>query len=308
MRLLLATRNAGKLRELRARVQGMDVLSLDDVPPMPEVEETEDTLEGNARLKALAAARATALWTVADDSGLFVDALGGAPGVRSARYAPGSDADRVQALLRAMEGVPDPERGAAFRCVLALASPQGEVRFARGECQGKHPPWPAGAEGFGYDPVFLVPELGETMAELSLEEKGRVRPACRDRLAAWRGTRSAAGLAPRRSSVGSTRAIEVVARSPDRRCEAAGRGGDTMTTRRVCAVVLLLAGAAARAQASSRTSSRTSSAGGPQEWAARSPRSPTTGSGGYYNPEASPFTRSSSFSFPLNAYGSWAGP
>ena len=174
MRLLLATRNAGKLRELRARVQGVDVLSLDDVPPMPEVEETEDTLEGNARLKGLAAARATSLWTVADDSGLFVDALGGAPGVRSARYAPGSDADRVQALLRAMEGVLDRERGAAFRCVLALASPHGEVRFARGECQGKILRGPRGAGGFGYDPVFLVPELGRTMAELSLEEKGRV--------------------------------------------------------------------------------------------------------------------------------------
>lgn len=174
MRLLLATRNPGKLRELRARVHGLDVLSLDDVPPMPEVEETEDTLEGNAGLKALAAARATALWTVADDSGLFVDALGGAPGVRSARYAPGSDADRVQALLRAMERVPDPDRGGAFRCVLALASPEGEARFARGECRGIILSAPRGAEGFGYDPVFLLPDLGRTMAELSLEEKGRV--------------------------------------------------------------------------------------------------------------------------------------
>lgn len=174
MRLLLATRNAGKLRELRARVQGMDVLSLDDVPPMPEVEETEDTLEGNARLKALVGARATSLWTVADDSGLFVDALRGAPGVRSARYVPGSDADRVQALLRALEGVPDGERGATFRCVLALASPEGAVRFARGECAGRILRVPRGTGGFGYDPVFLLPELGRTMAELELEEKGRV--------------------------------------------------------------------------------------------------------------------------------------
>src|SRR5262249_35910540 len=107
MRLLVATRNAGKLREVRARVRGLEVVSLDDVPPMPEVEETEETLEGNARLKALAAARGSGLWAVADDSGLFVDALGGAPGVRSARYAPGTDADRVQALLREMERVPD---------------------------------------------------------------------------------------------------------------------------------------------------------------------------------------------------------
>ena len=118
MKLLVATRNAGKLREVRVRVAGLDVLSLDDVPSMPEVEETEDTLEGNARLKALAAARASGLWTVADDSGLFVDAMGGAPGVWSARYAPGSDADRIRKLLRQMEEVPEGRRGAAFRCLL----------------------------------------------------------------------------------------------------------------------------------------------------------------------------------------------
>ena len=174
MKLLVATRNAGKLREVRARVGGLEVLSLDDVSPMPEVEETEDTLEGNARLKALAAARASGLWTVADDSGLFVDAMGGAPGVWSARYAPGSDADRIRKLLRQMEEVPEGRRGAAFRCVLALASPSGEVREARGECRGEILRAPRGTGGFGYDPVFLVPELGRTMAELTLEEKGRI--------------------------------------------------------------------------------------------------------------------------------------
>ena len=174
MRLLVATRNAGKLREVRARVQGLEVVSLDDVPAMPEVEETEDTLEGNARLKALAGARGTGLWTVSDDSGLFVDALGGAPGVCSARYVAGTDADRNQALLQAMEAVPDGERGAAFRCVLALASPGGEVRYARGECRGSILRAPRGTGGFGYDPVFLVRELGRTMAELDLAEKGRI--------------------------------------------------------------------------------------------------------------------------------------
>ena len=174
MRLLVATRNAGKLREMRARVQGLEVVSLDDVPPMPEVEETEDTLEGNARLKALAGARGTGLWTVSDDSGLFVDALEGAPGVRSARYVPGTDADRISALLQAMERVPDPERGAAFRCVLALSSPGGEVRFAEGECRGAILRAPRGTGGFGYDPVFLVRELGRTMAELDLAEKSRI--------------------------------------------------------------------------------------------------------------------------------------
>ena len=174
MKLLLATRNAGKLRELRSRVQRLEVLSLDDVAPMPEVEETEETLEGNARLKAVAAARGAGLWTVADDSGLFVDALGGEPGVRSARYAPGSDADRVRALLEAMDRVPDDERGASFRCVLALASPDGEARPVEGVCRGRILRAPRGSGGFGYDPVFLVPELERTMAELSLEEKGRV--------------------------------------------------------------------------------------------------------------------------------------
>ena len=174
MKLLLATRNAGKLEELRARVHGLDVLSLDDVAPMPEVEETEETLEGNARLKAVAGARGAGLWTVADDSGLFVDALGGAPGVRSARYAPGTDADRVRALLQAMDEVPDDARGASFRCVLALASPDGELWPVEGVCRGRILRAPRGRGGFGYDPVFLVPELERTMAELSLEEKGRV--------------------------------------------------------------------------------------------------------------------------------------
>jgi XTP/dITP diphosphohydrolase len=174
MRLLAATRNPGKLRELQARLGGHDVLSLDDVAPLPEVEETEDTLEGNARLKAVAVARASGLWSLADDSGLFVDALAGAPGVHSARYAPGSDADRVQALLQAMEHVPDGARSAAFRCVLALASPEGEVRFVAGECRGEILRAPRGGQGFGYDPVFLLPALGRTMAELPLEEKGRL--------------------------------------------------------------------------------------------------------------------------------------
>ena len=174
MRLLVATRNPGKLREVRARVHGVEVVSLDQAPPMPEVAETEDTLEGNARLKALAAARGSGLWSVADDSGLFVDALAGAPGVRSARYAPGDDTARVKKLLAEMERVPDGERGAAFRCLLALASPAGEVSLFRGECRGEILRAPRGSNGFGYDPVFLVPELQRTMAELSLEEKGRI--------------------------------------------------------------------------------------------------------------------------------------
>jgi XTP/dITP diphosphohydrolase len=174
VRLLFATRNPGKARELKALATGFDVLSLADVTGIPDVEETEDTLEGNARLKALAVSRTSGLWALADDSGLFVDALEGAPGVRSARYADGSDADRVAKLLGQMERVPDGQRGAAFRCVLALASPAGEVTLAEGECRGEVLRSPRGSGGFGYDPVLLLPELGRTMAELTLEEKGRV--------------------------------------------------------------------------------------------------------------------------------------
>jgi XTP/dITP diphosphohydrolase len=173
VKLLFATRNPGKVRELQALATGLDVLSLADFSGVPEVEETEDTLQGNARLKALTVSRLSGLWALADDSGLFVDALGGAPGVHSARYAKGSDADRVAKLLHQMEGVPDGRRGAVFRCALALASPAGEVTLAEGECRGEVLRAPRGSGGFGYDPVLLLPELGRTMAELTLEEKGR---------------------------------------------------------------------------------------------------------------------------------------
>jgi XTP/dITP diphosphohydrolase len=174
VKLLFATRNPGKVRELKALATGLDVLSLADVADVPEVEETEETLEGNARLKALTVARASGLWALADDSGLFVDALGGAPGVHSARYSPGTDADRVARLLREMASVPRGERGAAFRCVLALASPTGELTVTEGECRGEVLGATRGTGGFGYDPVLLVGELDRTMAELTLEEKGRI--------------------------------------------------------------------------------------------------------------------------------------
>jgi XTP/dITP diphosphohydrolase len=174
VKLLFATRNPGKVRELEALATGLDVVSLADVSGVPAVEETEDTLLGNARLKALAAARSSGLWALADDSGLFVDALGGAPGVHSARYVAGSDTDRVAKLLHEMEQVPDGQRGAEFRCVLALASPAGEVTLTEGECRGQVLRMPRGSGGFGYDPVLLLPELGRTMAELTLEEKGRL--------------------------------------------------------------------------------------------------------------------------------------
>ena len=174
MKLVFATRNTGKVRELESLATGLEVVSLVAFPELPEVEETEDTLEGNARLKAVAVARETGLWSLADDSGLFVDALGGAPGVRSARYAPGDDASRIRKLLQALQDVPAAQRGASFRCLLALASPDGDLVLESGECRGEVLTAPRGTGGFGYDPVLLLPELGRTMAELSLEEKGKI--------------------------------------------------------------------------------------------------------------------------------------
>ncbi len=171
--LLFATSNPGKLRELRALATGLQVVSPQDVAALPDVEETEPTLEGNARKKALRWARASSLVTLADDSGLFVDALDGRPGVHSARYAPGDDRARVQRLLAELEGVAPALRTAAFRCALCLATPSGEAVVEVGRCQGTVTMKPQGRGGFGYDPVIFVPELGRTLADVSLDEKAR---------------------------------------------------------------------------------------------------------------------------------------
>jgi XTP/dITP diphosphohydrolase len=172
--LLFATTNKGKLRELRALAGGLDVLSPEEVGPLPLVDETEATLEGNARKKALAWASASSLVTLADDSGLFVDALQGRPGVHSARYAEGDDMARVTRLLEELRDVPDEGRTAAFRCALCLAAPAGQVVVETGTCQGVITREPRGTGGFGYDPVLLVPELARTLAELSATDKSRI--------------------------------------------------------------------------------------------------------------------------------------
>jgi XTP/dITP diphosphohydrolase len=172
--LLFATTNQGKLAELRALATGLRVVSVSDVAPLPVVEETEATLEGNARKKALAWARASGLATLADDSGLFVDALEGRPGVHSARYAPGDDMARVRRLLEELRTVPPSQRTAAFRCALCLASPNGENVVEVGSCHGTITEEPRGSGGFGYDPVLLVPELGLTFGEASAAEKASV--------------------------------------------------------------------------------------------------------------------------------------
>lgn len=172
-RLFFATTNAGKLRELARLVEGLplEVVGRDAFGELPEVEETGSTFADNARLKARAMAEATGLWCLADDSGLAVDALNGAPGVHSARYVEGSDRDRYEALLEALKDTPDDERQARFHCALCLAGPEGVLLEADGRCEGRILHAPEGEGGFGYDPVFGVGADGPSMATLSPAEK-----------------------------------------------------------------------------------------------------------------------------------------
>ncbi len=177
MKLLLATRNRDKVREIRSVLADLDVelICAADVPDLPEVEEDADTLEGNAIKKAMTLHKMTGLPTLADDTGLEVEALGGAPGVFSSRYA-GPDAtyaDNVQKLLQAMRDVPESRRQAQFRTVVAFAH-DGNVETVEGICRGVITTEPRGSNNFGYDPVFYVPDLGKTMAEMTLEEKNRI--------------------------------------------------------------------------------------------------------------------------------------
>ncbi len=174
-RLFFATGNGGKLKELRGLVGAeLSVVSFDDIPGNANVVEDQPDFAGNARKKAVSNLEATGMPTLADDSGLCVDALGGAPGVLSARYAVGDDLARIQKLLQELADVPEARRGAAFRCALALALPGGSVIIEEGECRGTILKEPRGHGGFGYDPVFFIPELGKTMAELTAEEKSRI--------------------------------------------------------------------------------------------------------------------------------------
>lgn len=180
--VLLATGNPHKLDEVRAVLHpiGWRVLGLDDLegPNPPEPLEDEDTFEGNARIKALAYARATGRIALADDSGLEVDALGGAPGVRSARFA-GVDGDRETRdrannalLVERLVGTTDAERAARFVCAMCLATPEGEILAeTRGTFEGMIVLEPRGTNGFGYDPHLHLPDEGRTSAELDPEEK-----------------------------------------------------------------------------------------------------------------------------------------
>jgi XTP/dITP diphosphohydrolase len=179
----MASRNPGKIRELRQILKDLDVhlLSLADFPELPEIPEEGPTFAENAAAKAREVARLTGLPALSDDSGLEVAALGGKPGVTSARYARDrtapalpTDEDNWRKLLEEMAGVPLKARQARFVCEIALALPDGRLFRARGECAGRIALMPQGRQGFGYDPVFTVPAYGCTMAELGPRVKNRI--------------------------------------------------------------------------------------------------------------------------------------
>jgi XTP/dITP diphosphohydrolase len=177
-KLLLATNNKGKVREYKYLLKDLpfELVSAAELGINTEVDEVGESLEENARLKATTLARESRLLTLADDSGLEVDALGGEPGRLSARYAGegASDKDRINYLLSRLKGVPGEKRSARFRCVIAIATPDGEVELCSGECRGFITLEPRGKEGFGYDPIFYLAELDKTMAELTLEGKNKI--------------------------------------------------------------------------------------------------------------------------------------
>ncbi len=176
--LVLATRNEGKIREFKALLRAfpLKIKSLKDYPEAPEVLETGETFFDNAFKKAYEIAKALNVLALADDSGLEVDALGGAPGVYSARYAGphATDEENYLKLLKELEGVPPKERTARFRCVIVICHPSGAWLKAEGVWEGFITTEPRGEHGFGYDPVFLIPDLGKTAAEIPPKLKNQL--------------------------------------------------------------------------------------------------------------------------------------
>ncbi|MDA2915940.1 XTP/dITP diphosphatase [Nitrospinae bacterium AH_259_B05_G02_I21] len=193
-RLVVATRNRGKLDEIRAILASLpvEVASLADYPELEPIEEDGATFEANAVKKALHVAASTGHLTLADDSGIEVDALDGAPGVHSARFAGPEATDEANnaKLLELMAAVPDAERTARFRCVVAIATPEGHLEAAEGACEGLVARRERGDKGFGYDPLFFVPEYGMTFGELpegiknAISHRGRALAAARNALEA----------------------------------------------------------------------------------------------------------------------------
>ena len=179
-KLLITTRSKGKFPEIAALLEGLpfEFLNLRDIPEIPdgfEAEEPAMTFEGNAIIKAMTFGKKTGFLTLAEDAGLEVDALGGKPGVYSARWVSGTDEDRYVKLLSELEGTPEEKRTARYRAVAAIYDPQSDkIRTCEGITEGRITMAPKGARGFGYDPVFWSPKFSKTFAEVTLDEKNSV--------------------------------------------------------------------------------------------------------------------------------------
>jgi XTP/dITP diphosphohydrolase len=178
LEVVVATRNKGKIREIRKALKGLGlrIYALSDFPDVPEIEEDGKSFTENALKKARFYSKYFGKLTIADDSGLEVEWLKGLPGIYSARYAgKGASArENNQKLLNEMEGISLSKRGARFKCVMAMVSPDGREAIAEGSCKGRIGFEEKGRRGFGYDPFFILPKYGKTMAELSLEEKNKI--------------------------------------------------------------------------------------------------------------------------------------
>jgi XTP/dITP diphosphohydrolase len=176
--VIIATRNKGKIREIREALKGLGlrIHALSDFSGVPEIEEDGKSFTENALKKARFYSKYFGKLTIADDSGLEVDSLNGLPGIYSARYAGegASSQENNRRLLREMQGLPISKRGARFQCILAVASPDGKEITVEGSCKGRIGFKEKGRRGFGYDPLFILPRRGKTMAELSLEEKNKI--------------------------------------------------------------------------------------------------------------------------------------
>ena len=178
LEVIVATRNQGKIREIRDALKrvGLRIYSLSDFPDVPEIEEDGKSFAENALKKARFYSKYFGKLTIADDSGLEVDGLEGLPGIYSARYAGerASSQENNQKLLKEMQGLPISKRGARFKCIMAVVSQGGKEAVAEGSCKGTIGYKEEGKKGFGYDPLFILPKYGKTMAQLSLEEKNAI--------------------------------------------------------------------------------------------------------------------------------------
>ncbi len=178
MELIIATKNRGKVREIRKALKGLRlrIYSLSDFSDVPEIEEDGKSFTENALKKARFYSKYFGKLIIADDSGLEVDSLKGLPGIYSARYAGkgASNRENNRKLLHEMEGIPLSKRGARFKCAMAIVSNEGKEVVAEGSCTGRIGIKEVGKKGFGYDPLFILPQYGKTMAQLSLSEKNRI--------------------------------------------------------------------------------------------------------------------------------------